>query len=229
MLAALVSLANAGNALSPDDDEPNDQSEPDDDGRISLVMTVMSDVMAWILAMYEQYPVLFAMCIQVVLLVAMIGCFSACQRRNARTARPGQAIADAMNTDSPSPRAFNTPLNINIHMHQGDAGLPAPGTPARPYVLSESESAASSVASSMPASSNDAMPKASPPGARSKAAPKQVARRLATVWIPRNGGKRYHRIGCGKLSHSRRVDEVTAQDARARGYTACKVCQPTTE
>ena len=40
MLAALVSLANAGNALSPDDDEPNHHSEPDDDGRISLVMTV---------------------------------------------------------------------------------------------------------------------------------------------------------------------------------------------
>ena len=172
---------------------------------------------------------LFAMCIQAALLVAVIGCFSMCQRRNARAARPVQPIPEAVHADSPSPRVFNRPLNINIHMHQGDAGLPAPGTPARPYVLSESESVAGSAASSMPASSNDAMPKAAPPGARSKAAPKQVARRLDTVWISRNGGNKYHRIGCGKLTHSHRVDEVTVQDARARGYTACKVCQPTTE
>ena len=68
--------------------------------------------MAWILVMYEQYPVLFAMCIQAALLVAVIGCFSMCQRRNARTARPVQPIPDAINADSPSPRAFNRPLNI---------------------------------------------------------------------------------------------------------------------
>ena len=71
-------MANASNALSPDDDEPNDHTEPDDDGRVNLVMTVMSDVMAWILVVYEQYPVLFAMCIQAALLVAVIGCFSMC-------------------------------------------------------------------------------------------------------------------------------------------------------
>ena len=53
--------------------------------------------------------------------------------------------------------------------------------------------------------------------------------RLDNVWIPRNGGKRYRRFGCGKLNCAHRVDEVTVAEARARGYTACKVRQPRTE
>ena len=112
-----------------------------------------------------------------------------------------------------------------------------------PYNLSESESVSASAAegassagsgtAGMSAASGTDVPvlNAVPegvPAARSKATPKAGAR-LDSVWTPRGGGKKYHRIGCGKLNCSHRVDEVTVAEARARGYTACKVCQPRTE
>lgn len=44
-----------------------------------------------------------------------------------------------------------------------------------------------------------------------------------TVYVTRTGAK-YHRDGCRYLSHSR--IPITLKDAKARGYTACKVCRP---
>ena len=250
MLAALVSMANAGNALSPDD-EPNSDAnvadgEHDDlgDGWMSPMMSLVSDAMAWMIVLYEQYPGLFTVVVQITLLILAFMIFGLCsQRRPVAQRQTVQQDHDQASTGSQSPHVFSRPLNINIHMHQSQ---PVPGTPAMPYNLSESESmnasAAEGASSSEPgiagmstASSSGAdVPVLNPvpegvPAARSKAAPKQVARRLETVWIPRGGGKKYHRMGCGKLNCSHRVDELTVQDARARGFTACKVCQPTTE
>jgi hypothetical protein len=44
-----------------------------------------------------------------------------------------------------------------------------------------------------------------------------------TVYITRTG-KRYHRAGCRYLAHS--SIPVTLKDAKANGYTPCKVCRP---
>ena len=245
MLAALMSMATATNALSPDD-EPNvndsDHGDPDD-GWMSPIMSLASDAMAWMTVLYEQCPGLFTVVIQVALLILAFTIFGLCShRRPAAQHRSVQQDHDQASTGSQSPHVFNRPLNINIHMHQSQA---APGTPAMPYNLSESESVnasipegasstGSGVAGMSAASSSGAdVPVLNPvpegvPAARSKAMPK-AGPRLDNVWIPRNGGKRYHRIGCGKLNCAHRVDEVTVAEARARGYTACKVCQPRTE
>ena len=208
------------------------------------MMSLVSDTMAWMIVLYEQYPGLFTVVVQITLLILAFMIFGLCsQRRPVAQRQTVQQDHDQASTGSQSPHVFSRPLNINIHMHQNQ---PVPGTPAMPYNLSESESmnasAAEGASSSEPgiagmstaSSSGTDVPVLNPvpegvPAARSKAAPKQVARRLETVWIPRGGGKKYHRMGCGKLNCSHRVDELTVQDARARGFTACKVCQPTTE
>jgi len=39
-------------------------------------------------------------------------------------------------------------------------------------------------------------------------------------------GKRYHRPNCGHIRHSRRVWQVSRDEAVRRGYTACEHCQP---
>ena len=44
-----------------------------------------------------------------------------------------------------------------------------------------------------------------------------------TVYITRTG-KRYHRDGCRYLAASKVAS--TLKDAKAKGYTACKVCHP---
>jgi hypothetical protein len=45
----------------------------------------------------------------------------------------------------------------------------------------------------------------------------------ATVYVTRTG-KKYHRAGCSSLSRS--SIPMTLKDAKARGYTACKLCRP---
>lgn len=44
-----------------------------------------------------------------------------------------------------------------------------------------------------------------------------------TVYVTRTGAK-YHRDGCRYLSRSK--ISMSFKDAQAKGYTACKVCQP---
>jgi hypothetical protein len=44
-----------------------------------------------------------------------------------------------------------------------------------------------------------------------------------TVYITRTG-KRYHRDGCRYLATSK--IPISLKDAKARGFTACKVCHP---
>ena len=43
------------------------------------------------------------------------------------------------------------------------------------------------------------------------------------VYITKTG-KKYHRDGCRYLKHSKIL--ITLEDAKARGYEACKVCKP---
>ena len=148
MLAALMSMANATNALSPDDESnvnDNDQDDPDD-GWMSPMMSLVSDAMAWMIVLYEQYPGLFTVVIQVALLILAFMIFGLCSyRRPVTQQRALQQDQDQASTGSQSPRVFNRPLNISIHMHQNQA---APGTPAMPYNISESESMNASVAES---------------------------------------------------------------------------------
>ena len=55
-------------------------------------------------------------------------------------------------------------------------------------------------------------------------APKEAPQKKeTTVYITRTG-KRYHRDGCRYLSQSR--TPISLKDAKASGYTACKVCRP---
>jgi len=44
-----------------------------------------------------------------------------------------------------------------------------------------------------------------------------------TVYITKTG-KKYHRDGCRSLSQSK--IKTTLQEAKAKGYTACKACHP---
>ena len=44
-----------------------------------------------------------------------------------------------------------------------------------------------------------------------------------TVFVTRTG-KKYHRDGCRYLATSK--IPISLKDAKARGYTACKVCHP---
>ena len=44
-----------------------------------------------------------------------------------------------------------------------------------------------------------------------------------TVYITKTG-KKYHLDGCRSLSHSK--IKTTLKEAKANGYTACKVCHP---
>jgi len=44
-----------------------------------------------------------------------------------------------------------------------------------------------------------------------------------TVYITKTG-KKYHRDGCRYLASSKIA--ISLKDAKARGYTACKVCWP---
>ena len=131
MLAALMSMANASNALSPDDDEPNDGDGDANDGWMSPIMSIVSDAMAWVIVLYEQYPGLFTVVIQVALLILVSMIFGLCSHRNplAQVQEIPQEH-DHVSTGSQSPHVFSRPLNINIHMRQNQA---SPGTPARPY------------------------------------------------------------------------------------------------
>ena len=51
----------------------------------------------------------------------------------------------------------------------------------------------------------------------------QPDRRTQTVYITRTG-KRYHRDGCRYLATSK--IPISSKDAKAKGYTPCKVCHP---
>ena len=51
----------------------------------------------------------------------------------------------------------------------------------------------------------------------------QRSNQTQTVYITRTG-KRYHRDGCRYLSMSK--IPISLKDAKANGYTPCKVCHP---
>lgn len=39
-------------------------------------------------------------------------------------------------------------------------------------------------------------------------------------------GKKYHYKNCRTLKKSKHLTELTVKDVQAKGYTACKVCNP---
>jgi competence protein ComEC len=47
--------------------------------------------------------------------------------------------------------------------------------------------------------------------------------KVQTVYVTRTG-KKYHRDGCRYLAASK--SPISLKDAKAKGYTACKVCRP---
>jgi len=47
--------------------------------------------------------------------------------------------------------------------------------------------------------------------------------KVVTVYVTR-AGKKYHRAGCRSLGRS--SIPISLKDAKARGYTACKLCHP---
>ena len=53
--------------------------------------------------------------------------------------------------------------------------------------------------------------------------PAQQDTKTQTVYLTRTG-KRYHRDGCRYLAASK--IPISLKDAKARGFTACKVCHP---
>ena len=61
------------------------------------------------------------------------------------------------------------------------------------------------------------------PIAAQQSHPVQRSDQTQTVYVPRTG-KRYHRDGCRYLATSK--IPISLKDAKARGYTPCKVCHP---
>lgn len=53
--------------------------------------------------------------------------------------------------------------------------------------------------------------------------PAEKEKKEVTVYITRTGSK-YHRLGCRYLSKS--CIPISLEDAKARGYAPCKVCNP---
>jgi competence protein ComEC len=51
----------------------------------------------------------------------------------------------------------------------------------------------------------------------------QQEQKTQTVYVTRTG-KKYHRDGCRYLAASRIA--ISLQDAKAKGFAACKVCHP---
>jgi competence protein ComEC len=63
-----------------------------------------------------------------------------------------------------------------------------------------------------------ALPVGGQPATQSQQDPKTL-----TVYITRTG-KKYHRDGCRYLGASK--IPISLKDAKAKGFTACKVCRP---
>ena len=71
----------------------------------------------------------------------------------------------------------------------------------------------------MPGSSHDRqLPKPPRPRRERQPAPE--------VWVATNQGRRYHRLGCGKLHSANNVVSLSRADAEHQGYTPCGVCKP---
>lgn len=52
-----------------------------------------------------------------------------------------------------------------------------------------------------------------------------VSDSTAYVYVTSSGSK-YHRSSCSTIKRSKHVRRLTKSQARAMGYTACKVCKP---
>ena len=46
------------------------------------------------------------------------------------------------------------------------------------------------------------------------------------VWIAPQFGKRFHRLGCGKLYAVNQAEEVDRIQALAKGHSQCRICKP---
>jgi hypothetical protein len=64
-----------------------------------------------------------------------------------------------------------------------------------------------------------------PPVAGQQGTTAQSDQQTQTVYVTRTG-KKYHRDGCRYLASSK--IPISLRDAKAKGYTACKVCHPPT-
>ena len=62
----------------------------------------------------------------------------------------------------------------------------------------------------------------SPPAATASPATQEVVQTETLVWIPTNGGTKYHsKSSCSNMDNPQ---QVTLSEAQARGFTACKRC-----
>jgi hypothetical protein len=65
-----------------------------------------------------------------------------------------------------------------------------------------------------------------PVGAQQGQSPPKQDPKSQTVYITRTG-KKYHRDGCRYLAGGKTA--ISLKDAKAKGFTACKVCHPAEE
>ena len=80
MIRAIVIAMCSASSRAADDLSDENGNQPDEDAWMSTMMSVFGDIMVWVIVLYEQDPVLFAMCVQIVLLVVMfIGFGMRCQ------------------------------------------------------------------------------------------------------------------------------------------------------
>ena len=124
----------ASGALGADEHDVDDG----DDEALSPVMVFITQLMGWMLAVWDEHPAMCSAIAQIVIIAFVLLCGARCRRRVVP-----MPFRDGVSHGSQSPQVFDRPLNINTHVHQGQ---PAPGTPAMPLNLSESESVNSSLA-----------------------------------------------------------------------------------
>ena len=215
------------------------------DERDDELMSMFNNIMARVTVLYEQYPALFAMCVQISLLAVIFICLGMrCQRT-----MPLRLRDTASHDAARLPQVFDRALNINFNMRQGIG--PAPGTPDNPLgIATDDEDEIASPSHLLGGARSKAKAKPGPRRSGSASSPNEptndassTTTEAETVMCPvlalqlpdaRGSGvalcvattfrKCYHRVSCFKLDNCNDVRYFDPDDAIARGLRLCKKC-----
>eukprot|EP00439_Symbiodinium_sp_Y106_P068759 s1721_g11.t1 len=250
MLQAFLIAMQATRALSADDGQDDGSDEPPP---LDGILATMMQVFGYIAAFVEAYPAAVSAAAQVVA-ICIILCLASCvfRRDNHQPTvnvhiGGGQlevSVNDGRFTKTLTPVAGGAPGTPQMPMSCSSSGDEASFDPeqwitdaareAKMQRQAQSRGASSKAKSSprhdetdherrdMPGSSNDK------PDRQLPKAPRRCRERqpVQEVWVASNQGRRYHRLGCGKLHGANNVVSMSRADAEHQLYTPCSVCKP---
>ncbi|CAE7395555.1 unnamed protein product [Symbiodinium microadriaticum] len=255
MLQAFLVAMQAARTLGADEpNEGNDDEDLNGASSYSQqVLTMIFQVFAYAAAFAESYPSFLSAALQVVV-ICMVLFLASCLFRRDMQPTVNVTVSVDSNRDCPGGMAFDKPLgptpgggapgtpqqpmqcttsgeeSSHDSSFDPDQWITDAAKEARVRRKAEHFGAASKVRSSpktyagdddrsgMPGSSSDQGQLPKPPGARRREV-------LNEVWVASRQGRRYHRIGCGKLHAASEVVALTRAEAIQQGYTACGVCK----